>query len=199
MHDGGERGFSLTELLVVVAILMLTATWLIPNLRAYTVEAHILAAGRKFKSDFLKARSDAVRSNAYNAIRFEDCGTTTCYSVYRDGDFDGVLSDDITRGIDRRLSGPFPLSGGAPGVRVAVLPTVPAIPPDSGLLSASDSPIRFGRSRMISFSPFGTASPGTFYLAGDGTQGAVRVTPGTSRVRLMIWRGGPASAWKERP
>jgi len=71
---------------------------------------------------------------------------------------------------------------------------VPAIPPDSGILDPSD-PIRFGASNMVSFSPLGTATPGTFYLAGEGLQGAVRVTGGSARVRLMVCRG---RKWVER-
>jgi hypothetical protein len=42
---------------------------------------------------------------------------------------------------------------------------------------------------MVSFSPLGTATPGTFYLAGDSAQAAVRVTPGTARVRILFCRG----------
>jgi hypothetical protein len=49
---------------------------------------------------------------------------------------------------------------------------------------------------MVSFSPLGTATPGTFYLAGENRQAAIRVTPGTSRVRLLVClNGGP---WSER-
>ena len=49
---------------------------------------------------------------------------------------------------------------------------------------------------MISFSPIGGATPGTFYLAGEGgLQAAVRVNGMTGRVRLMVWRGG---VWRER-
>ena len=69
---------------------------------------------------------------------------------------------------------------------------MPAIPPDRGTLSGD--PIRFGRSDILSFSPLGTATPGTFYLVGDGAQAAVRVTGGSARVRLMVWRGN----WRER-
>jgi hypothetical protein len=55
--------------------------------------------------------------------------------------------------------------------------------------------VRFGVSDILSFSPLGTATPGTFYLAGDAAQAAVRVTGGSARVRLMVWRGG---RWRER-
>jgi hypothetical protein len=104
-----------------------------------------------------------------------------------------VRSTDIANGRDRLLSGPFPLSGGAPGVSVAINPGIPALPPETGLLSGD--PVRFGSSDILSFSPYGTATPGTFYLAGDASQAAVRVTGGSARVRLMVWRGG---RWRER-
>jgi type II secretory pathway pseudopilin PulG len=55
-------------------------------------------------------------------------------------------------------------------------------------------PIRFGRSEILSFSPIGTSTPGTFYLAGEGIQGAVRVTT-NARVRLLVSYGGP---WEQR-
>ena len=99
-----------------------------------------------------------------------------------------MLSADILSGRDRLVSGPFPLSGGAPGVRVGINPGIPALPPEQGQLSGD--PVRFGVSDILSFSPLGTATPGTFYLAGDSGQAAVRVTGGSARVRLMVWRGG---------
>jgi hypothetical protein len=164
----------------------------IPSLRAYSLESHILGAGRAFKMQFLRTRSMAIASGKYTAIRFEDCEGDPCYSTYRDGDRDGVRSDDIREGRDVRLEGPFPLTGGAPSVRVGINPDVPEIPPARGTLEGD--PIRFGRSRMVSFSPIGESTPGTFYLAGEDVQGAVRVNGGSARVRLMVFRG----TWRER-
>lgn len=186
-------GFTLVEMLVVVAILVVGAAVSIPVFRGYTAEAHLVGAGQAFRSQFRKARSMAVRSNTYTAIRFESGPRGDVFAIYADGNGNGVRSAEIRRGIDRLVEGPFPLTGGAPSVRVGFLPAVPAVPPARGMLSGD--PIRFGRARMLSFSPLGTATPGTFYLAGDGAQAAVRVTPGTARVRLMIWRGDP---WRTR-
>jgi hypothetical protein len=127
------------------------------------------------------------------AIRFEvSADGEDQYSTYSDGNGNGVLAADIKTGIDYRISGPLPLSGGAPGVRVAILPGLRG--PDGERLDPAD-PIKFGRSNMLSFSPLGTASPGTFYLAGEGVQGAVRVTPGSSRVRMILCR---RNRWIER-
>lgn len=188
----GERGFSLIELLIVLALIAMGIGVAAPALRAYSVEAHILGAGREFRGEFLKTRSMAARAGVYTAIRFEESGGRWFYSAYRDGNSNGVRSVDIGTGVDERLSGPYPLTGRAPGVFVGFNAGVPAIAPESGFLSGD--PIRFS-ANMLSFSPLGTATPGTFYLAGEGVQGAVRVNPGTARVRLLLNRG---RRWIER-
>ncbi len=189
-----ESGHTLVEMLVVAAILVVAGAFVAPYIRAYSVDAHLLGAGRMFKAEFVRARSIAIKKNAQTAIRFESGPGGDFYSTYVDGNRNGVRSDDIGAGVDFRIAGPLPLDGKAPRVRVGILPNTPAPPPETGLLDTSD-PIRFGPSNMVSFSPLGTASPGTFYLAGEGIQGAVRVAPGSSRVRLMICRGG---RWSER-
>jgi type II secretory pathway pseudopilin PulG len=189
-----ERGLSLVELLVVLAILMVLMTVGAPTLKAYSVHSQLQGAARKFQGEFRKARSIAVRSGRQTAIRFESGPDGPLYSVYADSNGNGVLSAEITLGSDPRVAGPFALSGGAPDVTVAILPDTPAIPPDRGTLDTAD-PIRFGRSNMLSFSPDGGATPGTFYLATRYEQGAVRVTPATARVSFWTCRGG---AWSER-
>jgi prepilin-type N-terminal cleavage/methylation domain-containing protein len=188
-----SRGFSLPEMLVVVGIVLAMLAVAFPMFRPLFAESHVLGAARQFKSQFRQAASAAVRSNVYTAIRFERAGNDFLYAVYQDGNHNGVRSADIASGVDRRIAGPFPLTAGAPGVRIGFNPGVPAVPPDSGILSGDA--IRFGSSDLLSFSPLGTATSGTFYLAGDSAQAAVRVTGTTARVRLMVWRGGQ---WIER-
>jgi prepilin-type N-terminal cleavage/methylation domain-containing protein len=182
-----QRGFTLVELLIVVFLILCVLALATPSLRAYSVEAHLLGAGRAFASQFQKARSMAAKQGVYTAIRFERDGDRAYYSVYADGNHNGVLASDIRSGVDFRVSGPHPLHGEAPGVRVGINPGLREIPPDTGWLTGE--PIRFGSGDMLSFSPLGTATPGTFYLAGEGVQAAVRVTPGTARVRLLTNRG----------
>jgi hypothetical protein len=189
-----ERGHTLVEVVLVLAMILVASSFLLPGLRAYSQEVHLMGAAQVFKGRFREAQSIAVRRNVETAIRFEEARDGTYYSVYVDGNGNGVLAADIDRGVDRRLQGPLRLDSGAPGVRVGINAGVRAIPPDSGTLDPSD-PIRFGRSNMLSFSPMGTATPGTFYLAGESAQAAVRVTPGTARVRIMFCRG---RRWVER-
>ncbi len=189
-----ERGLSLVEVLIVVAILMTLGAIAAPTLRAYSVRSSLQAGARVFQAEFRKARSIAVRSGRQAAIRFETSAAGPVFSVYADSSWNGVLSSEIASGRDRRIAGPFALTGGAPEVRVAILPGTPAIPPDRGTLS-TDDPIRFGRSDMVSFSPDGTATPGTFYLATRFEQAAVRVAPATARVSFWLCQGG---VWRER-
>lgn len=189
-----ERGRTLIEMIVGAGIVSVLAVFTFRQVRAYSADAHLLGAAYVFKGEFRKAYSMATRGNVYIAIRFEEKAAIPRYSVYRDGNLNGVRKEDIAKGIDRRVAGPFFLDAQAPGVRVGINPGTPAIPPDSGMLDVSD-PIKFGPSDMLSFSPLGTATPGTFYLAGETSQAAVRVTPGTARVRLMLCRNGK---WIER-
>ena len=188
-----DKGFSLLEMVVVLGLMLVVGAFAAPAIKAYSVEAHLLGAGRVFKWEFMKARSIAVRSGVETAIRFEVAADGSYqYSTYSDRNNNGVLAADIATGVDPRISGPLPLDGGAPGVRVGIIPGTRG--PDGDVLDPAD-PIVFGRSNMLSFSPFGTASPGTFYLAGEGVQAGVRVSPGSARVRMLVCR---RNRWIER-
>lgn len=192
---GKQRGFSVAEVLVGVGIVLTMLAVGLPILKAFVVDAELLGAADRFKAEFRKARSMAVRSGVYTAIRFEvGPRGRPCFSIYRDGNYNGVRSRDIQRGDDERVAGPVPLHAGLGRVDVAIHPGTPAPPPERGTLDPRD-PIRFGRADMVSFSPLGTATPGTFYLAGSGGQAAVRVTPGSARVRVLLYRHGE---WSQR-
>jgi prepilin-type N-terminal cleavage/methylation domain-containing protein len=189
-----ERGHTLIELLIVIAVLLVAGAVSLPHVNAYAREAELLGAGQVFKGEFRKARSIAVARGTQTALRFETEADGVYVSTYVDGNSNGVLAADIRRGLDTRIGRPVPLATGSAKVRVGINPGVRAIPPETGLLDTRD-PIRFGAGDMLSFSPLGTATPGTLYLANRWRQAAVRVTPGSSRVRLMVFSG---TQWAER-
>ncbi|MEO8359271.1 MAG: GspH/FimT family pseudopilin [Vicinamibacteria bacterium] len=182
----GVSGYSMLELLVALGIIFLMGAIALPNIIGFRQEMALVGAARQFKDEFMKARSIATMKNTQTAIRFEEtsAGRIT-FSTYIDGNANGVLSVDINAGIDQRIAGPFLLDAGQPGVVVGVQPGAPA--PDGGVLDSE--PIRFGNSRMVSFSPLGTGTPGTFYLRTKDWMAGVRVTGGSARVRIMILRG----------
>jgi prepilin-type N-terminal cleavage/methylation domain-containing protein len=187
-------GFTLLEMAVALAVLAVLFALGLPQVRAYSEHAYVEAAGRAFEGEFRHAQSIAVRSRAQTALVFEADDDPPTYALYADRNHNGVRRADIRTGVDERLAGPFALAAGLPDVRVAILPGLRQIPPATGLLDPSD-PIRFGNSDILSFSPLGTATPGTFYLAGRHLQAAVRVVAGTARVRLLVCR--PGGRWRE--
>lgn len=181
-----QEGYSLLEVIVVLGIILTMGAVALPNINGYRQEAALLGAAQNFKSEFMKARSIALKKNTQTAIRFErgESGQVM-YATYIDGNSNGVISSDISKGLDVRISGPFRLDAGQLGVEVGVLPNAPA--PEGGPLGSE--PVRFGNSRMVSFSTMGTGTPGTFYLRGKSSMAGVRVTGGSARVRIMILRG----------
>jgi len=179
-------GYSLVELIVALGIILLLGTVALPNIIGYRQETALVGAAQGFKAEFMRARAIATAKNTQTAIRFEtDATGRTNYSTYIDGNYNGVLAVDIANGTDTRIAGPFRLDAGQSGVEVGVLPDAPS--PDGGPLGGE--PIRFGNSRMVSFSPLGTGTPGTFYLRTKSSMAGVRVTGGSARVRIMILRG----------
>jgi hypothetical protein len=72
-----EAWLSVVEALVALSIILVMATVAFPAFRAHFADAHLVGAGRQFKSQFRLAWSAAVRSGVYTAIRFErrDDGT----------------------------------------------------------------------------------------------------------------------------
>lgn len=184
--NGGARGYSLPEVLVVLSIMLLLGSVALPSILGFRQETALVGAALEFKAEFMRARSLATTRNAQTAIRFEtDLSGVIVYSTYADGNFNGVRANDIAAGIDARIAGPFRLDAGQAGVEVGVLPDAPS--PDGGALGPE--PIRFGSARMVSFSPLGTGTPGTFYLRTRSGMAGVRVTGGSARVRIMILRG----------
>ena len=184
--ESREGGYTLLEMLAALGIILIMGSVALPNIKGYRQEAALLGAAQNFKAEFMKARSIALTKNTQTAIRFEkgEAGQVM-YSTYIDGNSNGVMSADISKGLDKRISGPFRLDAGQLGVEVGVLPNAPA--PEGGLLGSE--PIRFGNSRMVSFSTMGTGTPGTFYLRTNSSMAGVRVTGGSARVRIMILRG----------
>jgi type II secretory pathway pseudopilin PulG len=189
-----ETGHSLLELLFAVALLLFLMALGLPGLRAYSSEAHILGAAEVFRQEFRKARSSAISSNRQTAIRFEETAAGPCVSVYEDGNRNGVLSEDIARGVEPARVGP---AAAGPGrserahrdpsrhARTAAGPRHARHARPDPLRPRGDGELHAARPAQ---------TPGTFYLAGDGVQAAIRVVGDSGRIRLLIYR----KKWSER-
>ena len=171
------------ELVVVLGLVVTATATALPELQAGLDDARVAGAARYLSSRLVEARLEAISRAREVAIRFSMANGTYSYTVYVDGNHNGVLSRDIQRGIDRRTLGPEQLSDNFRNVDFGTQPGLPAI--DSGSEPPGSDPIRLGISNSVSFSSLGTATSGTIYLTGRSrAQYAIRVFGGTGKIRV---------------
>ena len=132
------------------------------------------AAARFLAARMTAARAHAVLRSAHVALRFVEDRSGISFQTFVDDNQNGVRTGDIAAAIDRPLDAPARLRDLFPGVDIDIAPELGA------------DPVRVGSSNLLSFTPLGTATPGTIYVRGrDGTQLAVRVLGATARTRVL--------------
>jgi len=186
---GSERGFQLYELLVVMLIVSIVATMGIPRVLDWTRGLKMDLAAHELVGVLRMARSYAVRHSTKVGVKFRpESRSGTTFTLYRDGDGDGVLTADIDSGVDSAIGPPRQLAHFGSFARFGFPPgPAPRDPGNpSGRLDRLDDPIRFNRSDIASFSHLGGSTPGSLYLT-DGRYllSVVRVFGRTGKVRIM--------------
>ena len=192
-----QRGFQLVELVIVLALFVLLATLTAPPLLRISSEVRLRLAAQEVSSAMMLARALAVRHCANVALKFRPrpFGAAT-WSLYRDGDGDGVLNRDIDTGKDPILTQPRRLEQIGNRVRFGFPPGRRVRDPGSGAWLKGDDAIRFNSSDLASFSPLGGATPGTVYLTdGQSQLAAVRVTGRAGQVKVLVYDYG-MEVWK---
>jgi hypothetical protein len=192
------KGFQLAELSVALAVLVLMVLLGAPSLLQSTADMRLHLAAYELVGVLRLARVSALRLDANVAVKFRTAqnGAVT-FTLYRDGNGNGVLNRDITSGADPQIEPARRLDNLGRGVGFGFPPGPPAADPSSpGHLLAPTDPIRFNSSDLASFSALGTSTPGSLYLT-DGVKRllAVRVANRAGKVRILtyvperrIWR-----------
>ena len=179
-----SRGYSLLELMMVIAIIAVISGAAVSFAHSMIDRSRTSAAASYMSSRIALARFEAVKRSAFVAIQFVDTSDGYRFRTYFDGNQNGVLSRDITRGIDRPITPELRLDQQFPGIVFGIYPGVTAIEPGE-TLNASD-PIQIGSSTLMSFSPNGSCTAGTLYIRGPrANQFAVRVLGITGRSRIL--------------
>ena len=183
------RGFQLYELLVVLAIMSAAATMGIPRALEWTRFLKVDLAARELASALRLTQSYAIRYSTKVGIKFRPhTQAGVSFTIYRDGDGDGVRTADIDSGVDPPIGPPRQLAHFGSWVHFG-FPPGPA-PRDPGnprrRLDRLEDPIRFNRSDIASFNHLGGSTPGSLYLT-DGRYllSVVRLFGRTGKVKVM--------------
>jgi Tfp pilus assembly protein FimT len=133
------------------------------------------AAARFFAARLGLARIQAVSRGTAIGLRFMEEPRGITYSVFQDGNANGIRSADILAGVDPQIEAPIALSDHFPGAAIGVTPTSPVT-----------DPLQIGPTNLLTFTPVGTATSGTIYISDRaGTQWAVRILGATGRTRVL--------------
>jgi type II secretory pathway pseudopilin PulG len=178
---GRARGYSFVELLFVTGILATISGIAVPAFNRGLDYFRAREAVRFVSGRLQRTRAEAVARGRHVALQFSHRGGNLEFRAFVDRNGNGVSSSDIENGIDTALGAPYDLAD-FPGAAFGVIPGVPA--PEGGPLGSD--PVRFGGGRLVSFSPAGTATPGSLYLSGrDGSQYVVRVYGDTGKSHVL--------------
>lgn len=177
-----RAGYTLLELLVTLAVLLVALLLIIPSIRPTLARAKIERATRHTSNLLARARMEAIRSRNPVTVRLDAAGGA--FESFSDVNRDGVFNpaSGVPRNTTDSRLGRFALPNGvelaAPGAQAAI----------DGLTAQ-------GGERVARFLPDGSiADPGAFRLAYDGGDfREIRIEPQvTPRTRIRYWNG---SAW----
>ena len=178
------RGYSLVELIFVLGVAGTLSAMATPQLLVTIDDARTIGAVRYVSTRLQDSRMEAVTRDVNVAMRFTLAEGVYGYTVYRDGNGNGVLSRDIERGVDAPIHAIERLPDKFAGVDFGALEGIP--PADGSGTAPGTDPIRLGSSDMVSFTAVGTSTTGTLYVRGRrNTQYAIVIFGETGKTRIV--------------
>lgn len=187
-------GFSLVRMVLVTAVLATVVAAATPGVANLQSSVAIRSAAGEVGVAFFRARALAISSGKNVGLKFRRSGDRWEWTVYADGNGNGIRTIDITRGIDRPVASyEWSRNDVLPGI---LGPAVPDPGQADALLARPDDPIRFNASDICSFSPVGESTPGSVYLwDGRDRMAVVRVFGRSAKLKTLYYRRGDAG-WK---
>lgn len=180
------RGFSVIEVTMVLAVVVVLGSLAVGSLLALRAEARAVGAARYLAARVSEERAAALRRGVAGGLFFTRSGGRYVFQHVLDGNGNGLRSEEVASGVDRLVDGPLALDHLFPGVDFSVRRPVPAVDGEGPGFPEGADPIRIGGTRFLSFGASGTGTSGTLYLGtAAGRQLAVRVFGTTGRVRVF--------------
>ena len=181
------RGIALVDVLAAMGISLVMAGVAVPVIGGALEREHTVIGAQYLSAHVQRARLESLKRAAAVAVRLEVLDGRTSVQLFVDGNGNGVLQKDIDRHIDPALTTAEWLDDHARGVSLQINQPIAGVGggPD---LAAGDDPLRIGNSSLVSFSPLGSATSGTLYVAArQGPQMAIRIYGATGRVRVLMF------------
>jgi Tfp pilus assembly protein FimT len=182
-----RRGAALIDLIVAVALVTVMAGIAVPVIGGTLDRERTVVGAQYLAGQLQRARLDSLKRARSVAVRFELIGARTRLQLFADGNGNGVLQKDIDRGNDPALTPPAWLDDQARDMSVRINQPIVDVA-GSTTLAPGDDPLRIGNTALVTFSPLGSATSGTLYVAAQrGPQMAIRIFGGTGRVRVLMF------------
>ncbi len=190
-----ERGFTFIKLLVVVALLGVTASIAIPSIISWVPTIRVNSAARRLVSDMQLARTQAVSERNRYVITFDVVNGQ--YTIHDDNDNDGNLDEtgSLATSGDESAEGPTSLPN---GIRFGY------VAGETGTSGGAIPNVITFTGLNETFNPNGAATKnGSIYLipAQDVTSGrkhrqrAITVIQ-TGRIKIWKYHKGGSTPWK---
>ena len=183
-HQWAGCGYSLVEVMFTLTLGVVVGAIAVPQVLANVDDTRASGAVHYLTTKLNQARMEAVARSRDVGLQFVAVGGAYSYTVYSDGNADGIRTRDIQSGSDARIAAPEHLPDRFTGVDFGVLPGLPAV--DSSSTPPGSDPIKLGSSNILTFTALGTSSTGSLYVRSrGGAQWVIRVTGETGKVRVL--------------
>lgn len=184
---GETSGAALIDIVVASALCVVMTAIAIPVVGGTLERERTIVGAQYLAGQLLRARLDSLTRARSVAVRLELVGDRTQLQLFADGNGNGVLQRDIDRGIDLPLAPLEWLDDQARDISLRVNQTITDVA-GAATIAPGDDPLRIGNTALLTFSPLGSATSGTLYVAAHrGPQMAIRVFGATGRVRVLMF------------
>lgn len=186
-HFGETSGAALIDIIVATSLCVLMAAIAVPVIGGTLDRERTIVGAQYLAGQLQRARLESLKRARSVAVRLHLTDGRTQLRLFADGNGNGVLQRDIDRGIDLPLTPIEWLDDRARDISLRINQEVSDV---AGVttLAPGDDPVRIGNTSILTFSPLGSATSGTLYVAAHrGPQMAIRVFGATGRVRVLMF------------
>lgn len=181
------RGAALIDIIFATSLGLVMTAIAVPVIGGTLERERTIVGAQYLVGQLQRARLDSLKRARSVAVRLEVVGDRTRLQLFADGNGNGVLQRDIDRGIDPPLTDSSWLDDQARDISLRVNQPITEVA-GTTTIAPGDDPLRIGNTALLTFSPLGSATSGTLYVAAHrGPQMAIRVFGATGRVRVLMF------------